>query len=287
MIHFRQFRALVILFLTMFCMACSKAQTEKLDPNPEPPAEVSRSAKVIHLYVALCDNASQGIAPVPKNIGNGDDAPNNLYWGCSDGARPIFSKSKEWKRLSAGKVDSQPEVLERLVFEHKTNGAILVADAWRGSNIKECMTAYRKALSGQEYESLSLKIGDKDAKLNIRGGADLLVFIGHNGLMEFKVPDYPANPNRKQAVDAMVLCCKSEKYFPTHLEQSGANPIMLTASNMYPGAFILHDVLPGWFAGEAPAELRMRAAKAYAKNQGISTRGASTVFSKLEPSAAE
>ena len=29
-------------------------------------------------------------------------------------------------------------------------------------------------------------------------------------------------------------------------------------------------------AGEAPAELRMRAAKAYAKNQGISTRGART-----------
>lgn len=32
--------------------------------------------KTIHVYVALCDNVYQGIVPVPKAIGNGDDPRN-------------------------------------------------------------------------------------------------------------------------------------------------------------------------------------------------------------------
>ncbi|WP_316785612.1 hypothetical protein [Pedobacter frigiditerrae] len=39
------------------------------------------STKTIHVFVALCDNKYQGIVPVPKAIGNGQDPDNNLYWG--------------------------------------------------------------------------------------------------------------------------------------------------------------------------------------------------------------
>ncbi|WP_298952106.1 hypothetical protein [uncultured Nonlabens sp.] len=35
--------------------------------------------KTIHIFVALCDNVNQGIAPVPEKIGNGQDAFNNSY----------------------------------------------------------------------------------------------------------------------------------------------------------------------------------------------------------------
>jgi hypothetical protein len=35
----------------------------------------------IRVFVALADNAAQGILPVPAAIGNGDDAQRNLYWG--------------------------------------------------------------------------------------------------------------------------------------------------------------------------------------------------------------
>ena len=55
----------------------------------------------------------------------------------------------------------------------------------------------------------------------------------------------------------------------------------MTASNMYPGAFILHDVLEGWFKGENRDKLRLRAAKGYAKNQNISTKIAMNVFAPL------
>ncbi|MEA1973061.1 MAG: peptidoglycan-binding domain-containing protein, partial [Candidatus Cloacimonadota bacterium] len=36
---------------------------------------------VIHCFVALCCNKCQGIVPVPKFLGKGDDPDGNLYWG--------------------------------------------------------------------------------------------------------------------------------------------------------------------------------------------------------------
>jgi hypothetical protein len=56
--------------------------------------------KTVHIIVALCDNEHQGIVPVPKNIGNGDKPNSNLYWGCSEGVKTIFTSSKDWKLLS-------------------------------------------------------------------------------------------------------------------------------------------------------------------------------------------
>ncbi len=57
----------------------------------------SAEPKHVHVFVALADNASQGIAPVPAKIGNGDDAEHNLYWGNSEGFKGIFTRSKVWK----------------------------------------------------------------------------------------------------------------------------------------------------------------------------------------------
>ena len=57
---------------------------------------VKLSRKLIHVHVALCDNDSQGIVPVPKKIGNGNDPGNNLYWGCGYGVRTFFTNSSDW-----------------------------------------------------------------------------------------------------------------------------------------------------------------------------------------------
>jgi len=249
--------------------------------NPEPPAESHRTFKVIHVYVALCDNESQGIVPVPTKIGNGDDPANNLYWGCTEGARSYFTQSKRWKRLSVGKVKGQPSILERLVFQHKKSRAILVVDAWRGAKIRSCLKEFLQSLSGQHYESISVKDAKGIHQINIAGGADFLAYIGHNGLMEFSFPALPANPNRKQHVDVAVLCCQSHRFFAKHVVPAHVRPVVMTDSNMYPGAFILHDVLEGWIVKESLTKMRLRAAKAYAKNQKISTKAALTVFSKL------
>ncbi len=75
----------IIAVLPFFlCTNCSGKQDVKKQP-PTKPAITNNNivfknkSKVIHAYVALCDNLHQGIVPVPKAIGNGQDAANNLY----------------------------------------------------------------------------------------------------------------------------------------------------------------------------------------------------------------
>ena len=55
----------------------------------------------LHLFVALADNTHQRIVRVPAKIGNGDDPVHNLYWGCSEGVKSVFTRSATWKLVSA------------------------------------------------------------------------------------------------------------------------------------------------------------------------------------------
>src|SRR4051794_38084818 len=104
--------------------------------------------RVVHIFVALADNASQGIERVPAKIGNGDDPEPNLYWGCDDGVKAVFSHSKVWKRVAAGDPDGEGPILQRLVLYNAAADAWLVADGYRGKEIKQCLTDYLSALAG-------------------------------------------------------------------------------------------------------------------------------------------
>lgn len=97
----------------------------------------AQQTKTIHVLVALCDNKYQGIVPVPKGIGNGQDADSNLYWGCGYGVRTYFKRSKEWKFIKSEKPYSDI-ILERVTFKHATKNYTLIADAYDGKYIKTC-----------------------------------------------------------------------------------------------------------------------------------------------------
>jgi hypothetical protein len=57
-------------------------------------AGISAAAeKTIGVFVALADNASQGIVPVPAAIGDGNDPERNLYWGTAEGLKGVFKHS--------------------------------------------------------------------------------------------------------------------------------------------------------------------------------------------------
>lgn len=235
----------------------------------------AHAAEVIHVFVALCDNASQGIVPVPAKIGDGDKPDANLYWGCSEGVRSWFSASKKWKRLSAV-TSPRPEILERVIFKHRERDAYLIADAWRGREIKPCIQAFVNAAGGLGAEEIHVG----EAVLKAGGEASFVAYIGHNGLMEFSV-DWPvANPSpaANAAKPAVVLACVSQSYFADKLKGIGARPLLTTRQLMYPGAFILHDALEAQFAGKDAATIREAAGRAYAKNQGISVKAALGVF---------
>lgn len=215
----------------------------------------------IQVFVALADNRTQGIIPVPPKIGNGDDAEANLYWGCSEALKPVLRASSDWKLISVEK-DPLPIVLERAIFGHRSGKWEMVVNAYRGSAIKQCTVDFFAALASE----------------GPREQTPLVAYIGHDGLMDFELPP-EATSRRGPGRQAIVLYCVSERYFSPHLEKVGATPLLTTTQLMYPGGFILRAALDGRTAGETPEKIRQRAAAAYARNQKISVKAAAGVFS--------
>jgi len=217
--------------------------------------------KSVMVFVALCDNKTQGIIPVGPKIGNGDIPDDNLYWGCTDGFGSYFKKSKNWK-VTESASDVSDDILRRMKLKHVKGDIVLQADAYRGSQIRKCIEDFEKAAASGNY--------------------DLVAFIGHDGLMDFNVTDPASIENNK--TEAIVLCCVSDRYFGPRLEKMGCRPLLLTQQLMYPGAFILHDVLEVWRTGGSTSEMRAAAGRAYARNQKISVSAATGVFAPPKPS---
>jgi hypothetical protein len=221
----------------------------------------------IHIYVALCDNTYQGIVPVPAKIGNGQDPNNNLYWGCAYGIRTFFKKSKEWKYLKSEKVDSIQ--LERLVFKHVTKNYYLIADAYNGKYIKRCTKDFLSSCSGQLKDTIQLE----SLSLGIAGNSKLIGYIGHNGLMDFSIPEAYKNVDGIER-DAIILACYSKSYFSEYMQSTETNALVLTTGLMCPEAYTIHDAISGYVQGETDEQIRARAARAYSTYQKCSVNAA-------------
>lgn len=228
---------------------------------------------VVHVSVALCDNDAQGIVPVPKALGNGRDPARNLYWGARYGVRTHLLASG-WRRAGVRATPPPPAgVLERLVLE-RTIGSrrvVLVADAWDGRLIAETMARYLRHAAGHDEESLTLTDG---TSLSIGGGADVSVYVGHDGLMDFEAPSIPP-PTTRRARSTITLACMSAQYFGPLLAQTGATPLVTTYGLMAPEAYVLDAALVAHAQGEDP---RAAAAQAYASYQKCGLRAARRLF---------
>jgi hypothetical protein len=223
---------------------------------------VNAAEKTIGVFVALADNKTQGIVKVPKAIGNGEDPEMNLYWGAADGLKGCFDASKDWRRIEAVGTTEAPEILRMRTYHNAAKNLVIQARAYRGSALKKCIVDFETSVQLGSY--------------------DLVVFIGHNGLMDFDLP-MPDRSNRQaKRPDCIVLCCKSEQYFKQRILAAGGHPILLTTQLMYPGAFLLKAVADVWSGGASLAQIRERAAAAYAENQKISPNAALGVFAKLK-----
>ena len=270
----------VILLLLISFFGCTKAEQQNAAVSPRPivaekPQQIEKIAnpgKVIHVLVALCDNENQGIVPVPTHLGNGEDPSKNLYWGAAYGVKTYFSKSANWTKLAAI-ANPQPNILERLVFKHKTQNVYLIADAYRGSKIKETINDFFSAITGEKLENINLD----NQTIQTLGSANLVAFVGHDGLMDFKL-DKKIEKKDSETRDAIILACASRNYFGEHIKKTNAKPLLWTSNLMAPEAYILHDAIEGWIRGETDSQIQTRAASAYAKYQKISVKSASNLL---------
>lgn len=230
-------------------------------------AVFSQEYKTIHVLVALCDNKYQGIVKVPKAIGNGQDPNNNLYWGCGYGIRTYFKKSKDWKEITRYKVDSVR--LERIVFKHRTKNYYLVADAYDGKYIQKCTIDMLSACAGAKKETIEAD----NQKIGILGNAEVVAYIGHNGLMDFKLKGKSKNQDGKTR-QAIILACASRQYFTPYIKDAGANPLLWTSHLMAPEAYTLYDALATYLNGGNDEAVRSSAAAAYSKFQKCGIKAA-------------
>ncbi len=239
---------------------------------------------VIQVSVALADNKNQWIVPVPEEIGNGQDPRTNLYWGALYGLKTYMTKKAGWKKLASVQVNDE-RILERLVLKKhfirkgKSVLVYLVADAWDGKYIVDTIKQFIRYNAG--YDVFSVNADGK--KIYAGGKAHLIVYIGHNALMDYggiksilfseqeSAKDNPDN-------DSIVLACKSQPYFSSRLKEVKAHPLVLTTGLMAPEAYSLHSAIEQWIAGASDVQVRKAAAGSYSKYQKISVKAAERLF---------
>jgi len=258
------------------CATNNPARTPTRPDTTSPNTKIEKAAvnpfPVIHVFVALADNVNQGIVPVSASLGNGDNPATNLYWGAAFGIRTFFSKSKDWELISVVP-DARATVLERCIFKHRRSDLFLVADAYRGKEISQATWDFLEAAAGKPGEEL--KAGT--IQFNVGGSADLVTYIGHNGLMDFTLHSQPKHRDDRER-KAIILACASKSYFADALRSSGAAPLLWTTNLMAPEAYVLSAAIDGWIKKESDEQIRLRAASAYHKYQNCGLNAAKGLF---------
>lgn len=256
------------------CASTNRAGTPTTNSvlNSQPEKAAVNSIPVIHVFVALADNVNQGIVPVSATLGNGDNAATNLYWGAAFGIRTFFSRNKDWQLISVTPNPST-SILERCIFKHRHTSSLLIADAYRGKEISKATWDFLEAAAGKPGEKL--KAGD--VQFHTGGSADLVAYIGHNGLMDFELHSHPKRRDDRQR-RAIILACASKNFFSPALQQSGATPLLWTTNLMAPEAYVLSAAIDGWMKKESDEQIRLRAADAYHKYQHCGVKAARALF---------
>lgn len=252
--------------------------TAPASKDPDQTPRRSRSYKVVHVFVALCDNDHQSIDRVPAALGNGQKPATNLYWGAQYGVKTFFSRSRQWQSRALRGFPARPYVLDRAAFCDAEGGKKLwiVAEAYDGAHMGEALTDFFAAASGTGRVEFAAGEG-KGTHVQAGGWADMVAFVGHNGLMDLKAPAVPRRV-RSGPLVGVVLACKSQKDFSSLLRQASCRPLVTTTGLMAPEAYVLDAIVRTWGADGDPKAIGAAAAAAYNEKQHCGLRAAQKLF---------
>ena len=248
--------------LTIFALLCVACLSLAAQNTP----------RTVHVFVALADNQNQGIVPVPAKLGNGQDPAHNLYWGSAYGVKTYFSHASQWMIVSCVQ-EPKSHVVERCTFRHRTQNVYLVADAYQGNAIQTAILDFLDAASGLKPETISVSTDGRALAFTAGGGANLIAYVGHDGLMDFTLPRLSHQQNYSKR-EAVILACASKSFFAEPLRATGAYPALWTTGLMAPEAYTLKAALDGWVNQEDYEQIRNRAAAAYNQYQHCGVKAA-------------
>ncbi len=227
-------------------------------------AATPASALDVEIFVPLCDGRQ--LACGRGGAGDARSLEANLYWGAAYGAERFLSRAPGFQVRARRDGPPGSPVLRELVLERTPargeRPVRLTLRAYAGEHIGQALKDFLHAVAG-------------------RSQADLVVWAGHDVLMDQQAPAIHPPPSATPR-PAAVLACSSEAYFGPVLHALGATPVVLTRTFMAPEAYLL-EALAASVARHGPTDARaMRGAlvAAYARYQRISPRAAGTVFSQ-------
>ena len=235
-------------------------------------AFVSASSQVVHVFIPLADNVNQNIVPVPSSLGDGMDPSRNLYWGAMYGMKSFFKRDKEWKLLTSIKKPGK-NILERIVFKHQSMDAYIVADAYRGDRLKECIVDFLNATAGKSDEKIIIDVSKTKKTLNLNHNGSLLCLAGHNGFLDFELDSFPVGKKDNER-GAVILSCWSKLYFKKPVNIARAKAVLWANERLAPEAYILKPAIEGWLKKNTPEWIHRRAAEEYARYQKCGLKGA-------------
>jgi len=231
--------------------------------------------RLVHVFVALCDNRHQGIVPTTAELGNGQKPATNLYWGAMYGIRTFLGRAPGWTTTAVVADASRPDILDRRAFLFGGDVTV-VAEAYDGRAMAATLRDFLAAAAGTHRPSF--RVGG--TSLVAGGAADLVFFIGHNGLMDMPLETLGPLPARTELrpAGAVVLACKSSPYFDDLLRRLGCPPLVTTSGFMAPEAYTVAAIVRAWAEGGDGAAVHEAAARAYHQYQTCSLAAARRLF---------
>jgi hypothetical protein len=217
----------------------------------------------LEVFVPLCDGSQ--LACGRGGAGDVRSLEANLYWGAAYGAERFLSRAPGFRVRQRRDGAPQSPVLRELVLEREPapgeRRVRLRLYAYAGDRIDVALEDFLAAAAG-------------------RSQAALVVWAGHDRLMDRAPPEVQGPPGAVPRPTA-VLACASEAFFGPVLGALGSRPVVLTRTFMAPEAYLL-EALTGAVARHGPTDagaLRTALVAAYARYQRLSPKAAGSVFS--------
>ncbi len=175
-------------------------------------------------------------------------AAEDLYCGKKYGINTFFENDPDWYKVESN-TGSGP-IKEKVIFYNREKDIYMEAFAYHSDSITSAI---------KEFISAAY-IAPKE---------ELLIYVGHDGLMDF----YPNLKPSTNKCDVMVFSCVSDRYFSPYL-----NMKLSTYTFMAPEAYAVMAAIEAWADRADETEIRKSAARAYAQYQRITESQAESTF---------
>ena len=104
-----------------------------------------------------------------------------------------------------------------MCFKHR-RATLHMVDAYRGKEISQTTVDFLEAAAGKPGE----KLNAGGVEFHTSGSADLVAYIGHNGLMDFNLNSHPQRRDERER-RAIILACASST--PDSIEAPHLRPV--------------------------------------------------------------